>query len=81
MNGPRNTGPAYTGKHRRDGEPGPVPWGGRAVPSGRPIADGRAVPSGRPIADGRAVPAGAPMPGTWPESGFRPEAGPRADAG
>ena len=30
MNGPRSTGPEYTGKHRRDSGPGVLPpaWGG-----------------------------------------------------
>jgi hypothetical protein len=72
MNGPRNTGPVYTGKHRRDdgrGLPGQPPWGGRADSYGQPAADGRTVPGAVPI------------PGTRPEPGFRPEPGRWADAG
>jgi hypothetical protein len=75
MNGPRNTGQEYTGKHRRDGALGlagprhQVSWGGRADSYGRPNADARPVPGAGPVA------------GTRPESGFRPETGPWADAG
>ncbi len=72
MNGPRNTGREYTGKHRRDdgrGMAGASPWAARAESYGRPVADARPLPGV------------APIPGTRPDSGFRPEPGPRADAG
>ena len=75
MNGLRGAGQEYTGKHRRDdgrGLPGWSPWGG-----------GRAEPSGRPIADGRTVLGAAPLPGPGaaPLPGLRPEPGSWSDAG
>jgi hypothetical protein len=75
MNGLRGAGQEYTGKHRRDdgrGLPGRSPWGG-----------GRAEPSGRPIADGRTVPGAAPLPGPGPAPmpGLRPEPRSWSDAG
>jgi hypothetical protein len=71
MNGPRNIGREYTGKHRRDSGPGVLPpaWGSRAEPPGRPAADGRPGP------------AAVPTPGAVPMPGFRPESGLWADAG
>jgi len=74
MNGPRGAGQEYTGKHRRDdgrGMPGWSPWGG-----------GRAEPSGRPIADGRTALGAAPLPGPGaaPLPGLRPELGSWSDA-
>ncbi len=71
MNGPRGIGQEYTGKHRRDSGPGALPpaWGGRAESHGRPLADSRPGPGA------------ASMPGTRPESWFRSETGPWADAG
>jgi hypothetical protein len=73
MNGPRSTGPEYTGKHRRDSGPGALPpgWGGRSESPGRPIADSRPVSGAAPLLGSGA--ASAP--------GFRPEPGPRAHAG
>jgi hypothetical protein len=73
MNGPRGAGQEYTGKHRRDdgrGLPGWSPWGGRAEPSGRPIADGRTALSAAPL----------PGPGAAPLAGLRPEPGSWSDA-
>ena len=71
MNGPRGIGQEYTGKHRRDSGPGVLApaWGGRAESHGRLLADSRPGPGA------------VPMPRTRPESWFRPEAGPWADAG
>jgi hypothetical protein len=72
MNGPRNTGPEYTGKHRRDdgrGLGGASPWASRAESYGRPAADARPLPGA------------APVPGARPDSGFRSEPGSWTDAG
>ena len=75
MNGLRGAGQEYTGKHRRDdgrGLPGWSPWGGgRAEPSGRPIADGRTVPGAAPLPG----PGGAPLPGLRPEPASWSDAG------
>jgi hypothetical protein len=73
MNGPRDMGREYTGKHRRDSGPGVLPpaWGGRAEPSGPSAADGWPGPAAVPMPGSAAV----PMPG------FRPEPGQWADAG
>jgi hypothetical protein len=69
MNGPRSTGPEYTGKHRRDSGPGALPpaWGSRADSRGRAVADGRTA-AGTP-----------PVPGATP--GLRSEPVIRSDAG
>ena len=42
MNGPRDIGWEYTGKHRRDSGPEVLAptWDSRAEPPGRPTADG-----------------------------------------
>jgi hypothetical protein len=71
MNGPRRTGPEYTGKHRRPTGPGALPpaWGGRAEAYGRPAQDSRPIPGV------------TPLPTTRPESGFRSEPEQWADAG
>ena len=76
MNGPRSTGPEYTGKHRRASGPGVLPpaWGGRTdsyarESYARPVADSRPAPDSRP------GPAAAARPSRRPEFGFRPEAG------
>ena len=67
MNGPRNTGQEYTGKHRRDSGPGVLPpaWGGR------PSADSRAGAGASPM----------PGPGAAAASGLRSDPGLRSDAG
>ena len=71
MNGPRSTGPEYTGKHRRDSGPGVLP-----------PAWGRAEARGRTESDGRPGPASASaLPSRRPESVFRREAGQWPDAG
>ena len=79
MNGPRSTGPEYTGKHRRDSGPGALPpaWGGRAD------SRGRAEAYGRPGADGRSGAGAPPMPGPVAASAprLRPEPGMWSDAG
>jgi hypothetical protein len=82
MNGPHATGQEYTGKHRRDegrGLAGPLRWGGRAEPSGRPITEGRTVPGAAPLPG----PGGASRPGLGavPMRGLRAEPGPWSDAG
>jgi len=64
MNGPRSIGREYTGKHRRDIGPGVLP-----------PAWGRAESPDR-----RPGPGPASLPGSLPESGFRPEQGPWPDA-
>jgi hypothetical protein len=71
MNGPRSTGPEYTGKHRRDSGPGVLPpaWGSR--PESR----------ARPASDSRPGSAAAALPGPRTEFGFRSEAGRYPDAG
>jgi hypothetical protein len=71
MNGPRSTGPEYTGKHRRDSGPGVLPpaWGSRPEARSRPAPDSRPGP----------VPAA--RPGLRPESGLRSELGQWLDAG
>ena len=72
MNGPRNAGREYTGKHRRDdgrGLAGVSPWARRAESYGRPAADARPLPGA------------APIPGSRPDSGFRSEPGSWTDAG
>jgi hypothetical protein len=71
MNGPRSTGPEYTGKHRRDSGPGVLP----------PVWPTRAESYGRAAPDSRAGQVAAALPGRRTESGFRPEAGNRPDAG
>ncbi|HEV2255664.1 MAG TPA: hypothetical protein VGS06_21005 [Streptosporangiaceae bacterium] len=71
MNGPRSTGPEYTGKHRRDSGPGVLP----------PAWPTRAESYGRPAPDSRVGPVAAALPNRRTESGFRPEAGNRPDAG
>jgi hypothetical protein len=61
MNGPRSTGPAYTGKHRRPTGPGALApaWPARPEPHLRP------VPPVTPLPDS----AGALRPGLRPEPG------------
>ena len=71
MNGPRSTGPEYTGKHRRDSGPGVLP----------PAWPRRPDSYARPGPDGRLGSAAAARPGLRTESGFRPEAGQWPDAG
>ena len=71
MNGPRSTGPEYTGKHRRDSGPGVLP----------PAWPRRPDSYGRPGPDSRLGPAAAALPSRRAESGFRPEAGQWPDAG
>jgi hypothetical protein len=66
MNGPRSTGPEYTGKHRRDSGPGVLPpaWPSRSESYGRPVPDARPAPesSRRPEAGFRADAA------HWPDA-------------
>ena len=84
MNGPRSTGPEYTGKHRRDSGPGVLPpaWGGvRTESHARAESYGRLVVDSRPAPDGRPGPAAAALPSRRTDSGFRPEAGEWLDAG
>ena len=84
MNGPRSTGPEYTGKHRRDSGPGVLPpaWGGGRTESyARAGSYGRLVVDSRPAPDGRPGPAAAALPSRRTDSGFRPEAGKWLDAG
>jgi len=98
MNGPHSTGQEYAGKHRRDdgrGLAGPLPWGGRAEPSGRPIRAGRTIPGAAPLPGPGAAPlpgpgaaplpgpGGAPLPGLGavPMRGLRAEPGSWSDAG
>jgi hypothetical protein len=63
MNGPRSTGPEYTGKHRRDSGPGVLPpaWR-RAESDSRPGLTAASLPSRRP------EPAFRPEPGQWPDA-------------
>ena len=77
MNGPRSTGPEYTGKHRRDSGPGVLPpaWGGRTESYARAESYGRLVVDSRPAPDSRPGPAAAALPSRRTESGFRPEPG------
>jgi hypothetical protein len=77
MNGPRNTGPEYTGKHRRDSGPGALPpaWGSRA--DSRARADSRS----RPAADGRSGAGAPPTSVSGAAPGLRPESGMWSDAG
>jgi hypothetical protein len=70
MNGPRSTGPAYTGKHRRPTGPGALPpaWAAqppRPGPPARPEPHLRPVPPVTPLPDS----AGALRPGLRPEPG------------
>ena len=84
MNGPRSTGPEYTGKHRRDSGPGALPpaWGGGRTESyARAESYGRLVMDSRPAPDGRPGPAAVALPSRRTDSGFRPEAGKWLDAG
>jgi hypothetical protein len=89
MNGPRSTGPEYTGKHRRDSGPGVLPpaWGGRSESYARtesyarPESHGRLVVDSRPAPDRRPGPPAAALPSRRTDSGFRPEAGKWLDAG
>jgi hypothetical protein len=76
MNGPRSTGPEYTGKHRRDSGPGVLPpaWG-------RAEARGRTESYARAESDSRPGLTAASLPSRRPESVFRSEAGQRPDAG
>ena len=76
MNGPRSTGPEYTGKHRRDSGPGVLPpaWA-------RAESRGRTESYARPASDGRLAPGAASAPALRPESGFRPEPRSWSDAG
>jgi hypothetical protein len=73
MNGPRNLGPQYTGKHRRENGPGVLPpaWGSRPEPHPRSAADSRPVPGGSPLPGAGAVPLPGvrPEPGPWPDAG------------
>ena len=73
MNGLRDIGREYTGKHRRDSGPGVLP----------PARGSRAEPHGRPVADGRTALGATPMPGPGAASlpGFRPGSGQWTDAG
>ena len=82
MNGPRSTGPEYTGKHRRDSGPGVLPpaWG-RAQSNGRPEARTRTESFARAESDGRLGPAVASLPSRRPETVFRPGARQWPDAG
>jgi hypothetical protein len=77
MNGPRDIGREYTGKHRRDSGPGVLPpaWGSRAEPPGRPAADGWPGLAASPMRGTVSLPGVTPMPG------FRSEPGQWADAG
>jgi hypothetical protein len=71
MNGPRSTGPEYTGKHRRASGPGVLP----------PAWPSRAESRGRPAPDSRPGPGATARPGLRPESGFRREPGFGSEAG
>ena len=77
MNGPRSTGPEYTGKHRRDSGPGVLPpaWGSRPDSRSRPESRSRPAPDSRP------GPIPAARPGLRLESGLRSELGQWLDAG
>ena len=59
MNGPRATGPEYTGKHRRPTGPG-------ALPPAWPAQAARPAQSARPEPHLRSVPPPvSPEPGQW----------------
>jgi hypothetical protein len=77
MNGLRDIGREYTGKHRRDSGPGVLPpaWGSRAEPPGGPAVDGWPGPAAGPMRGIVSIPGALPMP--W----FRSEPGQWADAG
>ena len=70
MNGPRSTGPEYTGKHRRDSGPGVLPpaWGGRAEARARTESYARADSDGRPGLTAASLPSRRPEPGQWPDA-------------
>jgi hypothetical protein len=71
MNGPRDIGWEYTGKHRRDSGPEVLPpaWDSRAEPPGRPTADGWPGPAAMPMRGTVSIPGARPMPESWPEPG------------
>ena len=70
MNGPRNLGQEYTGKHRRNSGPGALPpgWGGRTESYARSAPDSRPGPGAAPL------PSARPEAGLWPEAGQWPDA-------
>jgi hypothetical protein len=77
MNGPRSTGPEYTGKHRRASGPGVLPpaWPSRAESRGRPDSYSRPESYGRPALDSRLGSGAAARPALRPESGQWSDAG------
>ena len=83
MNGPRSTGPEYTGKHRRDSGPGVLPpaWPRRPESYGRPESYARAESNGRPDSYGRPAPDSRLGSGAAARPGLRLESGQWPDAG
>ena len=71
MNGPRSTGPEYTGKHRRDSGPGVLPpaWGGRAEARGRAESDSRPGLTAASLPSRRPEPVFRSEAGQWPDAG------------
>jgi hypothetical protein len=76
MNGPRSTGPEYTGKHRRDSGPGVLPpaWPRRPESYSRPEPYSRPESYSRPAPDSRLGSGAAARPGLRLESGQWPDA-------